>query len=319
MKKKMNIAVATNQKFMRYLYVMLVSLLENNKSRNIGIYLMTMDLTDGQKNEIRELVESYGQELYFLRLETEMFPENLPVSEKFTLEAYFRLALPELLPEELDRVLYLDADIIVNQSVEELYDTDFEGNTFCACRDVATVTITHIQESPLFEELKGRSDFIYFNSGVLLMNLKRLRENTNLRIFVEQAMQLREHLRFFDQDLLNYMFAGDVRYVDEEKYNLFARTAYNAGYTYEQVKEQTVLLHYAGPKPWSHEEVRYTLEHFWWEYAKMTPYYTELLEDMIITEIDSCYMDKLYRSLKQENEELKQIVGKCMKLLEIKK
>lgn len=315
MSKNMHIAVATNQKFVRYLSVMLVSLFENNKEQDICIYLMSMDITEEQKGEILQLADSYGQTICFLRMDSEMFPEELPASELFTLEAYFRLALPDLMPKEVERVLYLDVDIIVNSSLAEFYGMDFAGKSLCVCRDVAAITENVIEESPLFAELREQRDFVYFNSGVLLMNLSKLRETVSLKYFVEQAMRVKEHLRFFDQDLLNYLFYGDVLFVDEERYNLFARTAYNIGYTYEQVKEQAVILHYAGPKPWRHEEVRYELERFWWEYAKKTPYYSEFLEEIVLAEVDTCYMDQLFRSLKQENDELRQIVDKCMILL----
>ena len=99
------------------------------------------------------------------------------------------------------------------------------------------------------------------------------------------------------------------------RYNLPVRTAYNAGFDETWAREHTAVWHYAGPKPWRHKEVRYPLERLWWDYAKKTPYYTELLEEMVLPEIDTGYMDGLFRQLKQENEQLKAVVDQCMKLL----
>ena len=132
---------------------------------------------------------------------------------------------------------------------------------------------------------------------------------------MKEALAHKEELVFHDQDLLNYLFWNDVKYVDAEKFNLAARTAYNIGYDVSWVREHTAILHYAGPKPWRHKEVRYKLEQFWWEYAKKTPFYTELLEDMVLPEIDTGYMDQLFRQLKQENDKLRKIVDRCMALL----
>lgn len=312
----MNVAVAVNRSYMKYLYVMLTSLLENNSDQEICIYVMSADLTEEQEAILQSLAEQYRQSIFFLHISEEMFSQELPVSNFITIESYFRLALPELLPKEQERVLYLDVDIIVNQPIGEFYHMDFEGKTFCACRDVGDITVENIKTSPLFADLRERPDFVYFNSGVLLMDLQKLRKETSFSHIMEQAMRVKEYLKFHDQDLLNYLYYGDVRLVDEERYNLFARTAYNAGYTCEQVKSRTAILHYAGPKPWRHEEVRYPLESFWWEYAKKTPYYVELLEDMVLTEINSGYMDQLYRNLQKENEELRQLLDRCVGLLQ---
>lgn len=316
MKPCMNVAVAVNRSYMKYLYVMLTSLLENNREENICIYVMSADLTEQQMKMLQDLAGQYEQLVSFLHIGEEMFPRDLPVSKYITMESYFRFALPELMPKEQERVLYLDVDIIVNQPIGEFYYMDFEGKTFCACRDVGDITVMNIKTSPLFAELKGLPEFVYFNSGVLLMNLTKLRKGASFSGIMEQAMRVKEHLKFHDQDLLNYLYCGEVRFVDEERYNLFVRTAYNAGYTCEQVKSRTAILHYAGPKPWRHEEVRYPLESFWWEYAKKTPYYMELLEDIVLTEINTGYMDQLYRSLQKENEELRQLLDRCMGLLQ---
>lgn len=313
----MNIAVAANSAFVKYLYVMLTSLLEHHtgQKERCCIYLLSADLKEEEIERVKELVEGYGGEFHFIRIDREKFPKELPSNEMITVETYFRLALPELLPPELERVLYLDADMVVLQSLKEFYETDFEGKSFVVCKDGTAVSAEHVAKSGLFSELKEKADFQYFNAGVMIFNLKKLRSSCNFAFFMEQALAYREELVFHDQDLLNYLFWNDVTYADAEKYNLAARTAYNIGYRVSQVREHTAILHYAGPKPWRHKEVRYELEQFWWEYAKKTPFYTELLEDMVWPEIQTGYMDQLFRQLKQENDELRKIVDQCMNLL----
>ena len=313
----MNIAVAANEAFVKYLYVMLMSLLENNagQSEPCRIYLLSADMKEEQIEIIKKLVETYGGSLHFIRMDMEKFPKELPSNEMITVETYFRLALPELLPKELDRVLYLDADMVVLQSLRELYETDFEGKTFVVCKDGTAVSAEHVAQSGLFAELKEKENFQYFNAGVMLFHLEKLRNTCDFAFFMEQALAHKEELVYHDQDLLNYLFWNDVKYVDAERFNLAARTAYNIGYRSDWVREHTAILHYAGPKPWRHKEVRYELERFWWEYAKKTPFYAELLEDMVLPEIDTGYMDQLFRQLKQENDELRKIVDQCMTLL----
>lgn len=313
----MNIAVAANRAFIKYLYVMLTSLLENNTGQKepCSIYLLSADLKEEQIEIIKRLVETYEGNFQFIRIDMEKFPKELPSNEMITVETYFRLALPDLLPPDLERVLYLDADVVVLQSLQELYETDFEGKSFVVCKEGIAVTIEHAAKSGLFAEARKNQNFQYFNAGVLVFNLKKLRSACDFAFFMEQALVRKEELVFHDQDLLNYLFWNDVKYVEAEKFNLAARTAYNSGYDAAWVKTHTAILHYAGPKPWRHKEVRYELEGFWWEYAKKTPFYTELLEDMVLPEIDTGYMDQLFRQLKQENDELRKIVDQCMNLL----
>ena len=264
---------------------------------------------------IRELTDAYRWELIFIKIERGMFPNELPFNQRITLETYFRLALPELLPKEVERVLYLDADLIVNKPLDELYEMDFENQYMIVCKDVTSTVTEYLEQPGLFDELKGKPGFCYFNAGVLLLNLKRLREKYSFRILMDYALKIKDCLKFHDQDLLNYVLGQEVKYAEAERFNLIARTAYNSGYRYPWVEENTSILHYAGPKPWEHKEVRYELECFWWDYAKKTPFYTELLEDLVWTEIKTGYMDQLYRQLKRENEELHQIVNKCMGVL----
>lgn len=309
----MNIAVAANRAFVKYLYVMLTSLLEHHG--RCSIYLLSADLEEEQTEAIKKFVEEYGSSFYFIKMDMKKFPTELPSNEMITIETYFRLALPDLLPQELERVLYLDVDLVVNQPLHELYEMDFEGKSFVACRDATSTSAEYLVQSHLFAELKEQEGFQYFNAGVLLFNLAKLRSTFDFDFFMQQAVRLKDDLVFHDQDLLNYLFWNDVKYAEEEKFNLPARTAFNAGYPLAWVREHTAVLHYAGPKPWRQKEVRYALERVWWEYAKKTPFYTELLEDMVLTEIDTGYMDQLFRQSKQENDELRKVVDQCMHLL----
>lgn len=314
----MNIAIASNQNFSKYLYVMLTSLLENNSHTICDIYLLSADFNDEQINRIKNLIVQYNQNFHFIQIKTSMFPDDLPFNEKITIETYFRLALPELLPPDLDRILYLDVDLIVNQSLQELYEMDFEGKYFIACHDMTNISAQYVAGSQLFAELREHPDFQYFNAGVLLFNLKKLREINSFSLIMAQASDIKDSLGFHDQDLLNYIFWKNIKYVDAKKYNLIARSTFNMGYHYLWAREHAAIIHYAGPKPWDHKCVRYDLEKFWWDYAKKTPFYTELLENIVLTEINTGFMDQLFRDLKRENDALREIVDKCMNLLQKK-
>lgn len=312
-----NIAIAFNEKYIRYAYVLITSIFENNKASSVNVYMLHGGIEPQKLTVFNELENKYGQTITPLCVTTDIMPDNLPSNEQWTKEAYFRLALPQLLPNEAERILYLDIDIIVNGSLEEIYETDFDGKMLCACADITAKDGMCMMQQELFAQYRAREDFVYFNSGVLLINLVKMRELYSQGFnLIEEAVKLKDRLFAYDQDLLNYHFWDDVIILDNKKYDLFARNAFNDAVSYEWVLNNTVIVHYVGRKPWQHEAVRYETERLWWEYARLTPYFTEFAEEMIFNEIDSCFMDNYVKSIMAENEQLKLMLNKCMELLE---
>ena len=131
----MNIAVALNQKYYYYTYVMLTSLFENNREESMDLYVLNTDLTSESLQNFSQLGDGYQARIHDIKVNRSIFPEECPTTEQWTIEAYFRLALVDLLPDTVDRILYLDVDTIVNGSLSEMYYKPFEGAVLYACRD----------------------------------------------------------------------------------------------------------------------------------------------------------------------------------------
>ena len=220
--KEMNIAIAVNEKFIPYACVMLTSVFENHPETKIQVFVLYGQAEDEVLENFARLAEKYHQTIHLVKIPREWFPAELPHTEEWPMEVYYRLALVNILPREIDRILYLDVDIIVKDSIWEFYTSDFGGNSLCACEDMSALGGGMSQEQrDLFREHIKREDFRYFNSGVLLMNIKKMRENVSLEYFIQTAMSI--NIAVADQDLLNYVFYGDVKYLDESRYNLFAK------------------------------------------------------------------------------------------------
>ncbi|MCM1387192.1 MAG: glycosyltransferase family 8 protein [Bacillus sp. (in: Bacteria)] len=321
MSELMNIAVSINEKYVPYAYVTLTSLFENNSGGHINVYVLYGEKENNILHVFDRLAEKYGQNIYYLEVDKEVFGDKLPRNDKWTVEIYYRLALPELLPNDIDRILYLDVDIIVLGSLKELYDMDLQGKTIGACKDMGVLygsgPLSAKQEELLEAFMKdgGEKRYAYFNSGVLLMDIAKMRrENRNAAFFVEVGEQFADNING-DQDILNYVYHDDVVYADTERYNLFARTLYNMGRDYKWVKEHGVIVHFVGRKPWHYEAVRYNTEKLFWDYAKKTPYYTELLEQVLLGEVESGFMDSVIRRLEEEKAQLADTLQKCMDVL----
>lgn len=128
--------------------------------------------------------------MVFLHIDKADFPKELPTTEAWTIETYFRLLLLDVLPQEIDRLLYIDVDMIVNKPLEELYATDFEGKNFCVCPDMTMVFPFPQLHTEMFAE-QIRNGFTYFNAGLMLWNVTKLRrEGYCFARYMELAKQL---------------------------------------------------------------------------------------------------------------------------------
>ena len=313
MRPRINVATALNSHYMRYTYVMLTSLFVNQTEADIHVFLLHSDLSESEQECLQSLALSYGNTIHYLPISRESFPAELPTTQQWSLETYYRLLLLDILPEEIDRLLYMDVDMIVNQSIVELYQTDFEGACFCACRDMTVNFPMSDVRDEIFKE-QIAAGFTYFNAGLMLWNVAALRGKYSFKDYMDLAGKLEYKMLAPDQDLMNYMHWKQIKFVDEYRYDLFSKKAYYDGFRYEQVKKETTIIHYAGMKPWEGQYVHYDIEKLWWDYAKQTPFYTELMEEFM----QDCLGDPLvYNAMTSLSEEKQNLVTELQKSTEL--
>ncbi|MDE7429654.1 MAG: hypothetical protein K2N00_10405 [Lachnospiraceae bacterium] len=189
---------------------------------------------------------------------------------------YLRLALPRLLPE-VDRILYMDADVLVRESLLPLWQTSLNGNVMAAVKGAVNLSEKWEWNSDrpywhLLTKIKGS----YINAGVTLLNLAEVRRRdlaARWNVLAEQ--------RFYyqDQDILNITCQGAITYLSP-KYNRLAyleerdygQFVAEGIYTEKECKEalqSPAILHYAGDKPWKRYDTN--LGTVWWDYVKAQP------------------------------------------------
>ena len=271
----MNVVISINKKYVPIAYVMMTSLFKNNGSEAIDLYLLHSELEEEDLYSLRKLADIYGNRLIPLYVDREVFPKDLPTSKLWSIETYYRLVLLKLLPDYMERILYLDVDIIVQDDLRDLYYGDFNGNHFIACDDADPYGKNFPGRKEMFHEA-FEEGYRYFNAGVMVWNLSFLRENYTAEDYFELAARYDFKLTAVDQDLLNLMHWGHITYADG-RYNYFARIRSNAGDGIEDARKAAVI-HYLSEKPWNADGYHYPIEKIWWEYARETPYYEELLE-----------------------------------------
>lgn len=245
----MNILVTVDSNYIRPLKVMLSSFFIYHNHEN-KIFLLYNKVKDTELEELKVMIEEHGSRFFPVRMDENIL-SDMPVFGYFTKEMYYRLFAGRELPEE-KRVLYLDPDMLIRGSLESLYETDLEGNVLGGIEDFAIKTLLAAHK----KELGFKDEEIYINSGVLLIDLEKLRKEFSEEDIYRTAEEMEDHLKYPDQDMINLIFRGRIK-VLERRYNY--NTGYGSGIEmlkymaggFIKEKKYPVIVHYMGKsKPW---------------------------------------------------------------------
>lgn len=264
----MNIAIATNRKYVHVSLVCLYSLFFNNPDATIHVYVLNCELNEEDALRFRQLAKAWNQEITLVTITDMSLFDGLPTTDAWSREAYFRLLMPTLLPSDVKRILYFDVDTIINKSIREFYETDFAGMDFVVCEDIMLNRAYKGYYQENFSELNGK-EFTYFNSGVMLWNLEQIRQNYDFSIYRERLLKYLNVLQCMDQDILNVVHCGKTITADWRKYNLLVPTAIQNHFSVEDVRNVSCIIHFLGPKPWNPEVEFQDLYQIWKDYEAM--------------------------------------------------
>ena len=249
----MNILVTLDRNYLQPLRVMLGSLYLNNPGQVFDVYLVGDGLTAEDLAGLEALCAPCGA-LHPVEVPGELFA-GAPVVRYYSRAMYYRLLAAELLPRELDRVLYLDPDILVIRPVRPLYETQLGDSLLAAASHSGLTGMSDYVNKIRLSNYEAES---YYNSGVLLMNLPQMREEMRPADIFAYAREYEERLILPDQDILNGLYGTRILGVDDSVWNYDARRydRYWLGSHGEKdmdwVMDHTVFLHFCGKnKPWS--------------------------------------------------------------------
>ena len=247
-----NLLFCVNQKMLGLMSACLKSLLRSGGYGYYDVFVLHSDLEES----IQRAMERDFQErvtFHFLQVPEELFAD-FPETARYPRQIYYRLAAPLLLPRELDRILYLDVDVVVINSLRPFYEVDFESSYFVGCTHTREF-LTKLNQA----RLQSDKAVAYINTGVLLMNLNVLRQVIRLE---EISAYVREHEKALimpDQDILTALYGAEIKLVDSLHYHPSARVLnfYNGSHPKEKrdvnwVRRNTAIIHYCGRnKPWN--------------------------------------------------------------------
>ncbi len=267
----MNLLFCINARFRPLLCQCLRSIVLHGGEDRYDAYILHSDLSQEDMDAI--CCVSSQINCVFLPVDPKLF-DGFPERKRYPREIYYRLAAPLLLPEQLDRILYLDVDTLVINPLKNFYTMDFQGNYYIACTHIRE-TLTRLNDL----RLKVPEGAPYVNTGVMMLNLPALRQNLTMEQIRDTALQKIDSFWLPDQDLLTVMHGNKILLADAQKYNLSDRILnfYNADPRHPRhprhdltwVRENTVVLHFCGKnRPWNPHYV-----------GTLGIFYQELLEE----------------------------------------
>lgn len=250
----LHVACMADARYLPYCMVMLRSLFEQARKRPVHVhYLCPPEFAAGHREALERLAEHYGHQIEFVAV-PDSAVEGLPPMRHVKRLSWYRVFVPELLPA-IERALYLDADLLVLDGLDDLWGTDLEGHLLAAVPNVLDPDTGKTLLPALGLDESAR----YFNSGVMVMDLRAMRAARFTGRVVEFARNNAARLIWGDQDALNGVVRGAYRPL-HPRYNcmnslFFFENVHSvfAPQIAEEAVRQPAILHFEGPesvKPW---------------------------------------------------------------------
>ncbi len=275
---KIYIGFTVDDGYVKYLAVTIASILCNaNKSDELNFYV----LNDGSisvenKSKINDLKKIKDFNIEWITVDTKLFEnQGTNLREDITIATNYRFSLASLLPD-IDKLIFLDADLILNADIANLWSIDVE-NYYMACSPVFEGVLDAYQQ-----KLDIPLNYRYCNTGVMLCNLKKWREDNIEPFFFTNAKKYRDVCEFLDQDILNTVLYSKILYLDY-KFNfipdeeLWYPEIYSKNL--DKIPKNPEIIHWAGPrKPWNNTFVKYF--EIYRKYAKRTKYFKSVYSNL---------------------------------------
>ncbi len=251
---KMNILLTFNAGYIQQTITMLKSLLHANPEDFFDVYVMNTGLTKAHYLDIEDGISRLNQgrlQLIDVKVNVDAL-KDAPITKRYPREMYFRIFAAHFLPETLDRILYLDPDLVVINPIRELYSMNIQDNFFIAASHVRR-SLQTINAIRLRMEAPGP----YINSGVMVINLQALRQEQRLEKVYRYIDKHKNVLILPDQDVISALYGQKIHLVDPFVFNMTERQwiFYKPRYPWlslSWIRKHTVVVHYCGRnKPWN--------------------------------------------------------------------
>ena len=287
----MNIIYASDNNYAEILGVSVISLFENNKQEpQIKVYILDDGISEENKEKLNQIFAKYGRTGIYLQIPDLNQLAGIQIdSQRWSLSTFSRLFLNELLPQSVEKILYLDCDILVKGSLKPLWSMDMDGYVLAAVPDC--ISPAHKKNVDL-----KPNDF-YINAGVLFLNMKEWRKQNVQQLCVDFIQQMNGKIPYVDQGVLNNVLKGKMKPLpliynvysvlyDFSYQNLIKYRKPGNFYTQKEVEEAVknpVVVHFTASflslRPWV-KGSKHPFAKNWVHYKQLSPWKdTPLWED----------------------------------------
>lgn len=267
-KKVVPVFFAADDNYLPFLAVSLKSVKENSSENSVyKIYILHSGLKGNDAEKIMKLDEERFR-ISFVDVSERLnaVSDSLQLRDYYTCTTYYRVFIAGMFPQ-YDKALYMDSDTIALGDVGELFSFELGDNLIGAASDQAVAAVGPFREYT--KKALGIDAEHYFNAGIILMNLKKFREDD----FYGRFYALLQKYKFEvaqDQDYLNVLCRGRVAFIPPEWNTMPLGTAVK-----DEVRPK--IVHYnLTRKPWHYSDVRY--QDYFWEYAAQTEFHDRILK-----------------------------------------
>lgn len=236
-----NICYGIDDDFCRCTATSIVSFVKNNINTKFIFHIIGENISNINKTKFKMLAQEYHLNVCIYEVDSNFFNKfDLPIKQQWPISMYFRFIFPAILSNE-SKIFYIDADIICLNEANALFLTDLNDKIIGA-----------VQGSEWGNKYRNKAlnlkDHIYFNSGVLIIDIKKWNKNNIADMMIKELVSAPNKFELPDQDVLNLILHGKVKYLKAE-YNWFNHLHANDT---ELNKSNIVLLHFtSSPKPWN--------------------------------------------------------------------
>ena len=263
-----HIAFCVNDAYVPYISVTLKSIVENHRDDDVTIHLLTDYISERKRLLLNDVVSGASNIKLCIYIVDDVDLRGL--KDTWSIYTWYRVLLPRYLSKDTHRVLYLDADTIVDSNLRDLFSLEMDDD-----KSIAAVVDPESFNDETFRRCGYDKGKKYVCAGVMLMNLDYWRKHNLSNRIIEWGREHNDIIKFPDQDTINYL-CRDSKIILPLRYGImdyFFRV--DLFYGNEYIKElydcieHPAIIHYAGQTPWKKELAKTVMQDRWTYYNKM--------------------------------------------------
>lgn len=270
----MNIVLTFDNNYCQHAAVVITSFCQNNHDSN-NIFVVSDYISDENKSKIESCVNGTQTHIIYIKIDATLY-SNFPIGKGTSnnyitsLATYYRLFLLDLLPQDVDRVIYIDCDVVVCNSLHNFWTIELPNDKcIAAVEEMPNI----VAEST--KRLNIETSYSYFNAGVILIDIQKLKQYFSSEIASNFISKNKQIIKYHDQDVLNALLKDKKVFVSI-RFNLMEGFLYRLNSKKQRCAESDIfhpaIIHFAGPlKPW-YSECNHPYRQYYYKYLLQTPW-----------------------------------------------